>query len=65
MKGKSNVAAARCDRVTAVWLEGPLEAVDSLVGMGSKATHHAEERTPVQPPKEEASNDETTGGRRT
>jgi hypothetical protein len=39
MKGNSKVAVAECDRVTAMLLEGPLEAVDILAGKGSRATH--------------------------
>jgi hypothetical protein len=44
------VAAARCDRVREVRLEPPLETVDSVAGMGSKAAHEAEVRTPVEAP---------------
>jgi hypothetical protein len=33
MKGNSDIAAAQCDRVMAVRPEGPLEMVDSLIGM--------------------------------
>jgi hypothetical protein len=32
MKGNSEVAAAECDRVTLIWLEEPLEAMDILTG---------------------------------
>jgi hypothetical protein len=49
-EGNSNVAAARCDRVVVVQLEGPLEAVDSLLGTSSRTVHQAEARTPVQLP---------------
>jgi hypothetical protein len=54
IKGNSKVlvAAARCDRVAAMRLEGTLEAADSLAGMGSRASHQAEARTPVQPSRE-------------
>jgi hypothetical protein len=53
MKVNSGVAAARCDRVAAVRLEGPLQAVDSPAGTGSRATHQAivrTARTPLQQP---------------
>jgi hypothetical protein len=39
-------------RVVVMQLEGPLEMVDSLEGMGSKANHQAEAKTLVQPPRE-------------
>jgi hypothetical protein len=38
----------QCDRLTVVQMEGPLEAVASLTGTGSRATHQAELRMPVQ-----------------
>jgi hypothetical protein len=41
------VASVRYARVAAVHLGGSLEAVDSP-GMGYRAAHHAEVRTPVQ-----------------
>jgi hypothetical protein len=51
MKSNIKIAMAWCDRVV-VWLEGPLEVVDSLAGMCSKATHQAEVRMLVQPSRE-------------
>jgi hypothetical protein len=48
MNNYIEVASARYDRVAALCLEGPLEAVDSLAGMGYRAAHHAEVRMPVQ-----------------
>lgn len=53
MKKSSEVAATWCGRVTAEWLEEPLEMVDSLTGMGFRAAHRdgvCMARTPVQPP---------------
>jgi hypothetical protein len=35
---------ARCGRVMIVWLEGPLEMANSLVGPSSKAAHKGEYR---------------------
>jgi hypothetical protein len=55
-KGKSNVAIARCGIVIVVCLEGPLEVMDSVKGMGSRATHQASVHTTrmqVQTPREE------------
>jgi hypothetical protein len=49
MEGNSDVTAAWCDAVTSVRLEGPLEAVDSLAGMNSRASYQVEARTPDQP----------------
>jgi hypothetical protein len=46
MKDYSVVATARY--VMAICLEGPLGAINSLESMGSRATHHAEARTPDQ-----------------
>jgi hypothetical protein len=37
--------------VMAVHPKGPLEVMDSLARMGSRATHPAEVGTPVQPPR--------------
>jgi hypothetical protein len=39
-------------RAVVVPLEGPLEVVDSLAGIGSRATYHAEARMLVQPSRE-------------
>jgi hypothetical protein len=52
MEGISEVVAAQCYRVMMVWLEGLLEAANSLTGMGSRAAHQAEVRTLVQPSSE-------------
>jgi hypothetical protein len=49
MKGSSEVAVVQHNRVEAVWLEGPLEVVDSVTGTGSRATHHADVKTAVHP----------------
>lgn len=43
---------AWCDRVVVLQLEGPLEVVGSLAGVGSKAFHQAEVRMLVQPSRE-------------
>jgi hypothetical protein len=43
----------QCSSGTAMWLEGPLEAVDSIAGMGSSTTHQAEAWTWVQPARKE------------
>jgi hypothetical protein len=39
-------------RVAMEWVEGHLDAVDSLVGTGSRAAHQAEVRTLVKPSRE-------------
>lgn len=39
MEGKSGFEAARCGRVVAVQMEGPMEAVDSLTRTGFRAFH--------------------------
>jgi hypothetical protein len=48
MKRNSKVAAARWHRVATVRFEGPLEAVDTLGGMGASAAHQGEARRPDQ-----------------
>jgi hypothetical protein len=51
-KGSSEVVLAQSARITAVWLESPLEVAGSLVGPDSKAVHQAGRcgvRTLVQP----------------
>lgn len=50
MNCNREVAAAWCDRVVVVCLEGSLEAVDRLGWTGSRVAHQAEARTLVQPP---------------
>jgi hypothetical protein len=62
MKGNRDVAAARCDRIAVVQLEGPMETVDRLAGTGSRAAHQAEKRAPVQPQRMEL--ERMRGGRR-
>lgn len=52
----SDAAATQCGTVMAVHLEGPLEVVHSLAGMGSRAAQQASvctTRMLVQPPREE------------
>jgi hypothetical protein len=46
MKGNRKVAAVCCNRAMLVWLEWP------LAGTGSRTTHQAKARTPVQSPRE-------------
>jgi hypothetical protein len=50
-KGSNYELGARCGRVVAVHLEGPLEVADNLAGTGSRADHQAESRTLVQTPR--------------
>jgi hypothetical protein len=51
-EGHCEVAVAWCDRVAAVWLEEPLEMVESLAGMSSRPANRAEARMMVQLPRE-------------
>jgi hypothetical protein len=65
MKGSSKVLLSQCERVVVAWLEGPLEAVDALVGPGSKVANQGgicRVRTPVRMAKDCQQQKHTNGG---